>query len=177
MTTRTVAAAPRWNGSWTENGKFFRAAVDFKSGIRNKAELIKVYEKITDGISCCEGFFELIDARIVPSGSRKVFKFHLRPVEKRILVRIEELAHNRLIPTRVKIEVWRRDRGKCVLCGSDKNLHYDHDIPFSKSGSSLTAEDVRLLCVKHNSEKSDNIIGILPWIYVGTCAAGHIHRQ
>jgi len=34
-------------GSWTENGKFFRAAMDFKSGLREKPELIKVYEKIS----------------------------------------------------------------------------------------------------------------------------------
>ena len=32
----------------------------------------------------------------------------------------------------MKVEVWRRDRGQCVQCGSTKNLHYDHDIPFSK---------------------------------------------
>ena len=38
-------------GSWTENGKFFRAAMDFKSGLREKAELIKVYEKISRGNS------------------------------------------------------------------------------------------------------------------------------
>ena len=164
-------------GSWTENGKFFRAAIDFKTGLRKKAELIKVYEKIADGIWCYKGYFELIDAEIVPSGGRKVFKFHLRPVEKKISGRIEELPHNRLIPTHVKIEVWRRDHGKCVLCGADKNLHYDHDIPFSKGGSSLTAENVRLLCLKHNLEKSDKIICILPWIYVGTCAAQQIHRH
>ena len=36
-------------GSWTENGKFFRAAMDFKSGLREKPELIKVYEKISRG--------------------------------------------------------------------------------------------------------------------------------
>ena len=29
-------------GSWTENGKFFRAAMDFKSGLREKPELINV---------------------------------------------------------------------------------------------------------------------------------------
>src|SRR5438477_10114993 len=37
-------------GSWTENGKFFRAAMDFKSGLREKPELVKAYEKISRGI-------------------------------------------------------------------------------------------------------------------------------
>jgi 5-methylcytosine-specific restriction endonuclease McrA len=34
----------------------------------------------------------------------------------------EELLHNRLIPSAVKLEVWTRDKGQCVLCGSKKNL-------------------------------------------------------
>jgi len=154
-------------GAWTENGKFFRAAVDYMSGLLKRAELIKVYEKVSDGIWCYKGFFELTGAAIVPSGGRKVFKFHLRPVLKKILGRIEELPHTRLIPTAVKLEVWRRDKGRCVQCGSDKNLHFDHDIPFVKGGSSLTAKNVRLLCAKHNLQKSDRIISIMPFVCAG----------
>jgi hypothetical protein len=157
-------------GSWTENGKFFRAAMDYKSGLRKKPELVKVYEKIARGIWCYKGFFELVDSEIVPDARRKVFKFHLKPVEKKSLGRVVELPHTRLIPTHVKVEVWQRDGGKCVLCGRTDNLHYDHDIPFSKGGSSLTAENVRLLCAKHNLEKSDKIMSILPWVWVGTTA-------
>jgi hypothetical protein len=163
-------------GSWTENGKFFRAAMDFKSGLRNKPKLVKVYEKISRGIWSYKGFFELIDANIVSDGKRKVFKFSLKPVEKKSFGRVVELPHNRLIPTPVKVEVWRRDRGQCVQCGSTKNLHFDHDIPFSKGGSSLTAANVRLLCAKHNLEKSDKILAIAPWIFAGSAAAPHIHK-
>jgi HNH endonuclease len=161
-------------GSWTENGKFFRAAMDFKSGLREKPELIKVYEKISRGIWSYKGFFELIDANIISDGKRKVFKFSLRPVEKKSFGRIVELPHNRLIPTPVKVEVWRRDRGQCVQCGSTKNLHFDHDIPYSKGGSSLTAANVRLLCAKHNLEKSDKILSIAPWIFAGAAALNEI---
>jgi hypothetical protein len=155
-------------GSWTENGKFFRAAVDFKCGLRKKPELVKVYEKIANGIWCYKGFFELEDAAIVSNDRRKVFKFYLKPVERKPLGRIEDLSHRRLIPTPVKVEVWRRDGGQCVLCGSEVNLHYDHDIPFSKGGSSLVAENVRLLCAKHNLSKSDKIMVLIPWIAIGT---------
>jgi hypothetical protein len=163
-------------GSWTENGKFFRAAMDFKGGLRDKPELIKVYEKISRGIWSYKGFFELIDANIVPTGKRKVFKFSLKPVEKKLFGRIVELPHNRMIPTHVKVEVWRRDGGRCVMpaCGSTKNLHFDHEIPFSKGGSSLTAANVRLLCAKHNLEKSDKILSLTPWILATTL---HIHRM
>jgi 5-methylcytosine-specific restriction endonuclease McrA len=51
------------------------------------------------------------------------------------------------------------------------DLHFDHDIPFSKGGSSLTAANVRLLCAKHNLEKSDKILSIAPWVLVGAAAA------
>ncbi len=163
-------------GSWTENGKFFRAAMDFKGGLREKPELIKVYEKITKGIWSYKGFFELIDANIVPAEGRKVFKFSLKPVEKKSFGRVVELPHIRLIPAPVKVEVWRRDRGQCVECGSTKNLHFDHDIPFSRGGSSLTAANVRLLCAKHNLEKSDKIMLIAPWVFAGSAVAPHLHR-
>src|SRR5438876_2334433 len=164
------------SGSLTENGKFYRDAIDFKMGKRKKAKLVKAYEKISKGIWSYKGFFELIDANIVSDRSRKVFKFSLKPVEKKSFGRIVELPHNRLIPTPVKVEVWRRDRGQCVQCGSTKNLHFDHDIPFSKGGSSLTAANVRLLCAKHNLEKSDKILTIAPWILAGGAALPHIQK-
>ncbi len=69
----------------------------------------------------------------------------------------EELLHNRLIPSVVKLEVWTRDRGQCVLCGSKKNLHFDHDLPFSKGGSSLSANNIKLLCAEHNLSKGAKI--------------------
>ena len=163
-------------GSPTENAKFSADALDFKNGKHKKPKLIKAYEKISKGIWSYKGLFELIDANIVSDGRRKVFKFSLKPVEKKSFGRIVELPHNRLIPTPGKVEVWRRDRGQCVQCGSTKNLHFDHDIPFSKGGSSLSAANVRLLCAKHNLEKSDKILTIAPWIFAGASAAPHIHR-
>jgi len=151
-------------GSWTENGKFFRAAMDYKGGLRKRPELVKVYEKIARGIWCYKGFFDLEDAEIASDGKRRVFKFYLKPIEKKPLGRVVELPHTRLIPTHVKVEVWRRDRGRCVVCYGTTNLHYDHDIPYSKGGSSFTAENVRLLCAKHNLSKSDKIMILVPWL-------------
>ncbi len=41
------------------------------------------------------------------------------------------------------------------------NLHFDHDIPFSKGGSNLTAANLRLLCAKCNLQnKVDGISDI-----------------
>lgn len=60
------------------------------------------------------------------------------------------------IPEEVRIDVWRRDKGKCVKCGSRDRLEYDHIIPVSKGGSN-TARNIELLCERCNREKQDNI--------------------
>lgn len=68
-----------------------------------------------------------------------------------------QLDQNRVIPTAVKLEVWKRDRGSCTECGATDNLHFDHIIPYSRGGSSLVAENVQLLCARHNLAKRDRI--------------------
>ena len=64
---------------------------------------------------------------------------------------------SRVIPTEVKKMVWARDGGKCVLCGAKNELHFDHVIPFSKGGTSVSAANVRVLCARHNLSKSAKI--------------------
>jgi len=63
----------------------------------------------------------------------------------------------RPIPGDVKIFVWRRDGGRCVKCGSQEKLEYDHIIPLSKGGSN-TARNIQLLCEKCNRSKGANIV-------------------
>lgn len=69
---------------------------------------------------------------------------------------IQEEKRQRRIPSRVQREVWRRDQGRCVECGSRKNIEYDHIIPFSDGGSN-TARNIELLCEECNRKKSNNI--------------------
>ena len=140
----------------TENGKFFEAAQAHKEG-KCKAEIVQVYEKIHSGIWCDCGKYELIDAKQVTSGKRKVFRFFLQPSSKTVSSD-PILKQTRVIPTSVKVAVWKRDHGQCVLCGSKDNLHFDHDLPFSKGGSSITEKNVKLLCARHNLQKSDKIM-------------------
>ncbi|MBI5963572.1 MAG: HNH endonuclease [Chloroflexi bacterium] len=61
------------------------------------------------------------------------------------------------IPENIRIEVWRRDGGKCARCGSREKLEYDHIVPISKGGSN-TARNIELLCEKCNRSKSNNVV-------------------
>lgn len=63
---------------------------------------------------------------------------------------------NRRISREIQDRVWRRDEGKCVVCGSNEKLEFDHIIPFSKGGAN-TYRNVQLLCEKCNREKSNRI--------------------
>jgi hypothetical protein len=146
------------SGKLTQNGMFIKAVEDFKKG--SVPELVKVYEKIIPGFWTLKGYFDLIDYKIVNDGKRHVFRFILR-LSERVGDNFDniqpDIKHTRLIPSEVKVEVWRRDEGKCVICGDTKNLHYDHELPFSKGGTSLTEKNIRLLCMKHNLQKSAKI--------------------
>jgi HNH endonuclease len=149
-------------GTLTENGKFFQAAMKYKDG-KQLPELIKVYEKIKDGIWVYNGVFELVDSWIEKVQLRNVFKFKLHITDKTIdqkeqrAIELKDLDHNRIIPTSVKLEVWKRDKAKCIQCGSTNNLHFDHILPYSKGGTSLKAENIQLLCARHNLQKHDKI--------------------
>lgn len=146
------------SGKPTQNGLFIKAVNAYKEKL-SEPEIVKVYEKIKEGIWSLKGYFDLIDYKVVNDGRRNVFRYILKLSDK-----VENfdnndlrLTHTRLIPSEVKKDVWKRDRGKCVLCGETKNLHFDHDLPFAKGGTSLLVNNVRLLCLKCNLKKSDKI--------------------
>jgi hypothetical protein len=149
------------SGTLTQNGKFHQAAQLAKAKQR-PPELVRVYEKIRSGIWADNGVFELLDSWVESDARRNVFKFRLAAIEEDLDVagrRVVRDHHQgrRLIPTQVKLQVWKRDGGKCVRCGATTELHFDHIIPFSKGGTSLSADNIQLLCARHNIAKSDNI--------------------
>jgi hypothetical protein len=119
-----------------------------------------VYEKIKQGIWSYNGAFHSVDAWQESSSGRRVFESRLVAVEGE-----EDFSQpvpaqarpRRIIPTAVKLEVWKRDSGRCTICGAEEDLHFDHLIAWSKGGSSSTAENVQLLCGRHNLQKHDRI--------------------
>lgn len=60
------------------------------------------------------------------------------------------------IPESVRSEVWRRDEGRCVRCGSRRRLEFDHIVPLSRGGSN-TVRNIELLCETCNGLKGDSI--------------------
>jgi hypothetical protein len=147
-------------GRLTDNGKFKKAAFDFKAGNR-PPERVHVYEKIKKGIWSYNGVFHLEDAWTEQSGQRKVFKFRLVAVqgeEDDSQPVPSDPNPGRVIPTSVKLAVWKRDGGKCAECGSKVNLHFDHIIPWSRGGSSTDVANIQILCAAHNLSKSDEIV-------------------
>jgi hypothetical protein len=146
-------------GRLNQNGQFARAAQRHRDR-GDKPELVHVYEKIKPNIWTFNGVFRLVDAWKEPSDGRQVFKFKLELVDDPgadLRDAPQDLEHNRVIPSDVKLAVWKRDRGQCVTCGSADNLHFDHVLPFSRGGSSLLTENVQLLCARHNLAKSNRI--------------------
>lgn len=145
-------------GRLTQNGLFKRAALAHTLDGETAAK-VHVYEKIKKGIWAFNGVFLLRNVWTEKSGSRDVFKFELELSEEAAGGPSgRDLPHNRIIPSAVKQEVWKRDGGQCVQCGSEENLHFDHIVPFSKGGTSLLAANIQLLCAKHNLEKSARMV-------------------
>lgn len=68
----------------------------------------------------------------------------------------EKTASRERISDEVKMYVWKRDNGKCVMCGSQEKLEFDHIIPLSMGGSN-TARNIQLLCERCNRSKGANI--------------------
>lgn len=60
------------------------------------------------------------------------------------------------IPQLVQMFVWKRDGGRCVKCGCQERLEYDHIIPLAKGGSN-TERNIQLLCETCNRSKHANI--------------------
>lgn len=146
-------------GTLTQNGKFRQAAESAKN--TGDYPLVRVYEKLQPGIWNYRGLFELKDCTTIERGGRNVFEYVLTITDQNIEIAQEHLSHHsidieqtRQIPGKVKAEVYKRDKGVCVECGSKDNLHFDHILPFSLGGTSLKKENIRLLCARHNLQKS-----------------------
>jgi 5-methylcytosine-specific restriction endonuclease McrA len=60
------------------------------------------------------------------------------------------------IPRDVRRTVFERDGGRCVECGSNFDLQYDHILPVARGGAT-TVQNLQLLCADCNRRKSDSL--------------------
>lgn len=149
------------NGSLTQNGLFIQAVKRFQEG-HKAPEKVMVFEKIRDGIWVYNGVFDLVDCEPSFSTGRRVFKFKLKLASSEEVLfpaedALPEIDDDRIIPSWVKLEVWKRDGGKCIQCGAQTHLHFDHIIPYAKGGSSKNPANIQILCSRHNLQKHDRI--------------------
>lgn len=74
------------------------------------------------------------------------------------LMRAEENGRptRTLVPTELRRAVFERDGGRCVECGGNFDLQYDHILPVAHGGAT-TLENLQLLCADCNRHKSDSI--------------------
>jgi hypothetical protein len=149
-------------GSYTQNG-LFSLAIDNAKIARNYP-LVKVYEKLKMGIWTYRGLFEMRNYSIIERNQRKVYEFVFTITEQKIEEAVKhhkdkiiDLEQTRQIPGKVKITVYKRDKGVCVQCGASDNIHFDHILPYSKGGTSLKVDNIQLLCARHNLQKSAKI--------------------
>ena len=147
------------SGTLTQNGLFVQAINNAKES--NFFPLVKVYEKLQMGIWTYRGLFEMRDYSYIDRGGRKVYEFvctvtdqDIEEAKEHHEIKNIDLEQTRQIPGKVKLAVFKRDKGECTKCGSKDNLHFDHLLPYSKGGTSLKEDNIQLLCVRHNLEKS-----------------------
>jgi hypothetical protein len=58
----------------------------------------------------------------------------------------------RPVPRELRLAVFERDGGRCVHCGSNFDLQYDHVIPVAMGGAT-TYENLEILCAPCNRAK------------------------
>lgn len=89
----------------------------------------------------------------------------LQPAEPQALVPVnvssmppvkEAPTRREAIPRAVQREVWQRDVGRCVDCGTREKLCFDHILPFSRGGSN-SIRNLQLLCERCNLSKGNRI--------------------
>lgn len=61
-----------------------------------------------------------------------------------------------VIPQWIREAVYKRDGGRCVVCGTTVDLTLDHIIPWSLGGPD-TEENLQVMCRSHNSSKGARV--------------------
>ena len=128
------------DGRFTDNGKFYKAANEFKDRLRKEPMRIQVYEKLDAGAWFDKGIFDLVDARKAKEDGRVLIKFDLQPVGEG---QDDAIFTERMLSVVAKAEVWKRDNGRCSKCKAQTGLRFIEE---------KKKHTVHLLCAKCRGE-------------------------
>ncbi|MDO8524693.1 MAG: HNH endonuclease signature motif containing protein [bacterium] len=67
-----------------------------------------------------------------------------------------QLSKRDRISDSVRLFVWQRDEGKCVICGNKEKIEFDHIIPVVEGGAN-TERNIQILCESCNRSKGKKI--------------------
>jgi hypothetical protein len=94
-----------------------------------------------------------VPAELEPKMTSLLQDFSAKPT-----ARGSEMPHPRGIPAEIMEKVFKRDGGRCRNCGASTNIQFDHILPWSKGGTSLSVDNVQVLCISCNAKKSDRFV-------------------
>ena len=72
---------------------------------------------------------------------------------------VNKKKNSHYISRKIKYQVWNRDKGQCKVCGTKRNLNYDHLKPAAFGGKSIL-ENLRLLCFSCNQRAGIRSFGV-----------------
>lgn len=107
----------------------------------------KDYYETTENLSP-----EDVRALALEGENRKRLKLEKAHALMAMREQLDSTAKRQPIPQEVKVAVWQRDGGRCVECGSQRELEYDHIIPLAMGGAN-TERNLQLLCAPCNRRK------------------------
>ena len=85
---------------------------------------------------CCDKYGKYNERTITHKFQRSYYYFWGLNCKNLFLDQDPDLSyegyHRHSIPSVLRRLVFNRDRGQCVKCGSNVNIHFDHIIPFLK---------------------------------------------
>ena len=129
-------------------GVSFYTGVELKRELKFNCEYEGIIVDFFEGTHMCHEDILIIDT------SLDTINDYINIIEDDLVNEIN--GRREPIPQDVQDRVWNRDGGRCVKCGSNIKLEFDHIIPFSKGGAN-TYRNLQLLCEKCNRKKSNKI--------------------
>ncbi len=140
--------------NYIKNGDELILGVTFFTGVELKRELIFKIDFEGIIINFLSGSHMLGENVLLIDTSKNAINSRFIEIEE-INDETKKLSREPILQI-VQDKVWNRDGGRCVKCGSNEKLEFDHIIPFSKGGAN-TYRNLQLLCESCNRKKSNKI--------------------